>query len=800
MCSIPMPSYLSRSSMLVRFVSLTVIGLWSSLLFGNRAQCQWVLSAIHPDPTPPLGAPTAEFIALVALESSDSCVVSDQWLLRWNGNVKSLPAGCWEPGTVLVAHREADSLSFQFGTAERAPFASWPALLNGGGIIELLAPDGEVHDAMPYTEGSLGSGGRPLLRSNMLDCGAASNQHLWAAGRSPFSDFTSPAESALHPTLDWVPIATESRRVVPRGGGACDWYLGSTFDPVSVLKSKAWVGGMPAETFWKSDSVVSLIWDERFLGSEGLGDSLLVALGPLRACPVGAPWVMLTSGFVQFPSRGDVDITGILCDPVASDPSSSQHESFEITNTGTNTVDLSSWDFEGARLRRQCVIEPGSRKVLGQEDFDDWPGMPNEGGSLSFASYLGQPRAETSWSPCDHDISSHVGTGLALTRDAISGSDWRTAGVGESVEKQDDTQLKGFGCRKDFNGIPIAIDVHFNRYIEHLPQLEWSLEDSGTTEIHSERVGDMERTWRISWEGMGEEVLWPGQVKLVVRGPGYGSQVLEVQCPVNLPEAEVPCLKVVEAMWNASGSGAEFMELQNCGMQPLDLMGLQATVEEAPFPSDWRSWVSPNESLVLLPGEVAAFGRCPKWMGHGLPRRGPSRWEAAEWSALNDLEGVLAIRLPFHGTHPLDSVGWDSDVEGPWWWSSDGWSWIREGSNESHWTPSPDRGSPGRTQDFQWMGDCSEAVGIDPLGHGNFPRLVWCLPESGGTIEVRTVAWPSGILVERLVLDGVGIEGSSGLPTSSSSFMPGQVLWEVRWWSASCRGRRVLRLPSRTHG
>lgn len=800
MYSIPTPSHLNRSRMLMRFASLTLIALWSAFLIAGTVQCQWVISAIHPDPTPPMGAPTAEFIALVARGPADSCISSDNWSLLWNGNVRELPSGCWEAGTVLVAHKASDSLSFQFGTAEPAPFASWPALLNGGGTIILLSPVGEVHDAMVYTEESLGDGGRPLLRSHILDCGAASNQHLWTEGRSPFSDFHSAGESAVEPASEWARKATESRRVVPRGGGACDWYLGSTFDPVSMLKSRAWVGGQPAEILWKSDSVVSLVWDDRILESEGLGDTIPITFGPLRACHAGAQQRVLSSGFVQFAQHGEVEVTGVLCDPVTGGPHPTQQESFEITNVGANEVDLSSWDFDGARLVRQCVLEPGARVTLGQKDFEDWPGMPNGGGSLSFVSPMGEPLAETSWSPCDHDSPSLVGKGLALTRNPLPGSDWHTAGNGEFWAQRKDAQLKGFGCQTDFNGMPIAIDLYFNRYTEHLPEWSWSLEENESVEIHSERVQGLERAWRISWDGMGEEVLWPGIVELSVQGPGAGNGVFKLQCPAIPPAAESPCLRVVEAMWDAADSGSEFMELQNCGSQPLDLMGLQATVVEHPFPSDWRSWVSPNESLVLMPGAVAAFGRCPKWMGNGLPGRGPSRWEAEEWSALNDSEGMLAIRLPFQGAHPLDSVGWDSDFEGPWWWSSEGWSWMREGSSGTHWTPSMDRGSPGRVQDFQWMEDCRDAVSFSPSDGGLFPRLFWQLPESGGTIEVRSVAWPSGRLMERLVLEDLDMEGNAGLPASGASSRAGQVIWEVRWWSPSCKGRKVLRLPPGSHG
>ena len=64
---------------------------------------RWVISALHPDPTPALGAPDCEYIALHALsdslEGAGPCR-TDGLVLSWNGHERELPDGEWPPVSV----------------------------------------------------------------------------------------------------------------------------------------------------------------------------------------------------------------------------------------------------------------------------------------------------------------------------------------------------------------------------------------------------------------------------------------------------------------------------------------------------------------------------------------------------------------------------------------------------------------------------------------------------------------------------------------------------------------------------
>ena len=186
------------------------------LLFPSTGSGQWRLTAIHPDPTPALGAPEAEFIALTAVNVADSCASSDGWSLDWNGSPRFCASGCWPSGTTLVAHRESDSMHFDFGSAVSMPMETWPALVNGGGTVLLRNAEGEVLDAMPYSSASLAGGGRPLMRTDTEHCGAAANQHLWEEGTNPYFA-PQPQLSQEHPTLfSALEKARAPERLVPR--------------------------------------------------------------------------------------------------------------------------------------------------------------------------------------------------------------------------------------------------------------------------------------------------------------------------------------------------------------------------------------------------------------------------------------------------------------------------------------------------------------------------------------------------------------------------------------------------------
>jgi len=666
-------------------------------------------------------------------------------------------------------------------------------------MVLLLDSAGTLRDAMPYEEAQLGGGGRPLMRSDAAHCGGAANQHLWTEGMSPFRQHLPPT-AAQSGWSDEAVLAEAQRpgRLVPRGPGMLDWYLGQTFDPVTARAARAWVGGVPADLQWTSDSVANLTWQMR---DEAPGPLLEVAspvsLGPLRGCGPGSAAQMFTGDFIRAPSRGDVQVTGVLPDPVFGDPSRPD-EAFALTNVSNRPLDLGPWSFGGARLRRQTILQPDSEVWLAAPQFEEWPGMSNAGGSMPFSLPLGTVVGEMAWDPCDHDMPSHVGSGMGLARSPRPGSDWQTAGP-QAIENEEPLAFKGFGCSHGAGGEITGLDLYLNRHIGLLPSLDWTLEGVvGSAELT--RLPGRSKVVRLHWEGMHENLAWPAGLSLCAGWGGTEYACTAAQCPVVGVDTPPPCLRVAEMMWNAHAEGAEFVELVNCGMVPLDISGLQASNAATSFPSDWKTWCPSDASLVLLPGDVAAFGICSKWMGNGLPEKGTARWTAENWRALNDREGQLSIRLPASSTEALDHVEWHPGLEGPWWWSEDGWSWVRTGQSAQDWSPSLDRGSPGRRQGLSAANACAQGVSAMANQNGDTWGIQWHLPQAGGMIEVRMVDWPGGELVHRTVLEDALTEGSWTLPTAGQPWplrSAGQVLCDVRWWAGTCRGRKVWRIPFR---
>lgn len=769
---------------------MAVLGMFLGGVFpASNCQGQWVISAIHPDPTPPLGAPDAEFVALLALGASDSCLSLAGHTLEWNGHERPLSDGCWPTGSVVVVHRASDSLAFDWGGAYRLPLASWPALVNGGATVALRDASGACLDAMPYSSGSLGSGGRPLMRREPSSCGGSVNQMLWEEGMSPFQHAWEGDEPSGEDVTSVALIEARKRdRWVPRGPGHADWYLGTALDPVFILESRAWVGGQEAFIEWPSDSVVHLNWPARAEAiSDPLQASIPVLLGPLRACPSGATPTMFTHDFLPGRDFGPLRVVEALPDPTPGTPS--QTESFALHNPTGQTVDVGSWTFGGARLRRNISLPADSVVRFNAGQFEDWPGMPNSRGFLPFLRQGIYPAGGVVWDACDYSFPDHVASGAGLVRDGAPGSPWATYGV--SGEEEDPISIKGFGCIRSFSGAPVGLELYLNRHALYLPEIQW------LTEERVELDGQADPVYSdgliLSWPGMETELIEAQGVHLM--GQVEGGDVLEVlvQCPPAVDQEPV-CLRVDELLWNASEKGAEFVEVLNCGTQAVDLKGLQSTTAEFPFPSDWDMWVPMDRSLILLPGKVAAFGKCAGWMGYGLAKRGPSRWSVEEWSSLNDEGGTLSVRLIGQPELELDRVVWSSEWEGPWWWDEDGWAWVRGGDGADDWSPAANRGSPGAPQASPPSGQCDGAVELLESEDG-LPGLHWEFPDAGGTIEVRVVHWPSGELVEHRFMERSGTKGQWAWPGrrwAGAHQGEGAWLFSVRWWSGMCRGRRIM--------
>ena len=773
------------------------------LLFPGSGSGQWVLTAIHPDPTPAMGAPEAEFIALTAVNVGDSCASSDGWSLDWSGSPRFCAAGCWPSGTTLVAHRESDSVHFEFGTAVSMPMETWPALVNGGGTVLLRNAEGEVLDAMPYSSASLAGGGRPLMRADTHHCGAEVNQYLWEEGTSPYFA-PQPQWIQEHPTL--LAAFEEARapeRLVPRGAGKLDWYIGMTLNPVFLRSAEAHVGGMPASLQWRSDSVVAVQWDHRPVAAgDPLEDGIPISIGPLGGCFHGEETGQLNTVYQPVRSTGEVAVVGALADPVSSDPLMPL-ESIALLNRSEHPVGLGSWSFGGGLLRRQVVLLPGSSAWLNASDFEGWPGMANAGGAHTLTLPHGSEAAGLAWSPCDHDTPGLAGSGTPLLRSGVPGSAWHTAGGLVAVDHEPIT-IKGYGCRTSQWTGEVRLELFLNRYLDQLGATEWKIE------------GRQEQAWATAipgrpdgvslwWEGMANGLNSAAGVTVSVEHEGEESSHIVAHCPEGLSSsAAVPCLRIVELLWNASEDGDEFAEVQNCGTEPIDVSGLQATTESVPLPSDWSTWVSTEVSLVLAPGEVAAFGRCPKWMGAGLPEKGRSRWSAEQWGPLNDTGGSLKIRLPWPASEVLDEAEWGPHLEGPWWWTEDGWAWERSGAEGGDWSPAPGRGSPGAAPSGQKKhDDCGQVAAELPAVAGGLPALEWALPTAGATIVVNLIGWPSGELLERTVLEDVLSDGRwswVGRLTGGRTPGPGTMLWDVRWWSGQCHGRQRIVVDVPGHG
>ena len=747
---------------------------------------------MHPDPTPPVGAPDAEYIALWAEPGVDSCRMLDGHSLSWNGQERALPGGCWPGGSVLVVHRASDSAAFDFGAAVSLPLASWPALVNGGATVVLWDAGGQVVDAMSYSSGDLGPGGRPLMRTSLRACGSSANLHLWDFGSSPFID-TIRASSDVGPVTEAaLERARSPERLVPRGPGWLHWHLGTTMDPAFFGDCLATVGGRAAQAEWPADSVVELRWSGRpdqLPGSQG--PQVHVALGPLRTCRSGSRPMMFTTSFIPVPTHGEAEVIGVHPDPVANDPER-PFESIELFNGGGHALDLSAWSFGGGRLHRRKVLYPEEAVMLESPMFEGWPGMPNAGGSMEITSPSGALIARTHWSPCDHDLEAYVGSGWGLEREPASGTTWHTSG--RSVAEVTPPQVAGVGCPTDGAGHAAGLDVHLDRYVEHWPPSEWRVAGSESSLAAGAVAGP--RTLRLTWPGMGLDLEGGAALRAEVEGEPEPVELF-VRCPsVGMPASPV-CLRVVELMWNAAEDGGEFAELMNCGSTPIDLAGLQGTTAAFPYPSDWKTWVEEDMSLVLQPGEVMAFGECPRWYARGLPESGPARWSVPQWSALNDGSGSLSVRLPSHSIAALDAVEWHDGLTGPWWWREDGWAWVRSGMAASDWTPAPDRGSPGKGSMLS-ESSCGGAVAF--VSDGGVPGLEWRLPVAGGTITLDLVGWPSGMSAGEWTMDDVPTMGRwtwNGRGSDGRMVAPGPFLWDVRWRSGPCTGRnrKLIRTP-----
>ncbi len=790
------------------FLSLSQTGLGQP-----SSSPRWVIGALHPDPTPDLGAPGAEYLALYALGEGTG-LDTEGLVLSWNGHQRELPDGHWPMGTTLIVHREADSSHFQNVPDPVIGLASWPALVNGGTLVSVVDSAGWVMDAVLYDEQALEGGGRPLLRKNPAACGAMANFAPWSAGMG----FFSPLHLDLPPlgvTWTWEALqagAEEVERLLVRAPGHMEWRFPGPLDPRSMLEAQLDIAGSPAETLiWESDTVLTATWNGRVGGNVTASSSgaPTVRLGPVRACGSGGATGELQNALAVHPFKGEVHVVGLLADPSPHDPFSPS-ERVTLFNSSDRTLDAAGWSWGGARLMRRRLMEAGVAAEFSATEFEGWPGLSNDGGDMTLTTPGGSTLSSWSWSPCSHSSDALDGKGIPLERAPSPTSAWQTEG--HPIGGQEPVVL-GFGCVHDGLGQVAQLQVHVHLPSAFLSESAWEAVMPDETTYALEVIRSLQGSNTLVLgrsDGLALPLQWPAGCTLKGRksgrhGAGTDSTALadwsiDVGCPSETLTTPLD-LRITEALWDAKDGGGEFVEVKNLGPSPVDLGGLQAAEEAAPQPGDWRTWVEEGVSLVLRPGEVMAFGRCPRWYRMGHAAAGPACWPAASWSTLPDDGGTLAVRLPSQGSEPFDRVSWDSDMRGPWWWKSDGWSWSRTGSELFDWVPSSDGGSPG-SKGSAFSLDCDGRhvpfkveIGLDGL-----PVLHWEFPSLGHGILLRMVEWPSGCLRASFLMESAELAGHwawDGFDSQGLPVQPGGMLWDLRWWGRSCKGRwrTHLRVP-----
>lgn len=773
----------------------------------------WVISALHPDPTPALGAPDAEYIALHAMSNGpiDPDPANTAGLvLSWNGHVRELPPGEWTPGSTVVVHRAADSLDFAGWTEHRIGLPSWPALVNGGALVSLTDSVGTLLDAVLYDEKALSGGGRPLLRRDPHACGSMANFQPWAAPLDPFEPLHEPADAGrvAWTSEDLKSGAERGERLIIRGPGHLEWRLPGPVDPRSMLEAEWHIGGVPLPPpVWTSDSVVTAQWTERLAPplDASSGQGVPVRLGPVRGCVAGSVPLHVMHPWTVVPALGDVRVVGMLADPLPDDPFQ-RSEFIALFNASDWVVDAGSWRWSGARLTRRRLLAPGETRQFESRDFEGWPGLANAGGTMQVTTPRGHPVAALSWSPCSHSLEAFEGRGWPLARGPARGGDWQTEGH-PSTDRA--PAIVGYGCPRDWSGSVPGVEVHFSAPAVFLGETEWNwvMASGGDVPMEVELIPDAPNSlWLTRHDGEAVAVDWPARATLqggrrpVPHEPVEGGWSVEVTCPPAPLPGRVE-LRVGEALWAAEDGGGEFVEVENRSGFPVDVRGLQATEGLHPDPADWTDWVEGERSLIVGAGDVMAFGRCSRWFRHGHDHAGPACWSVEGWSALPDEGGYLALRLPSQGPEPVDSVSWDSGMRGPWWWTEKGWSWRRTGPSARGWTPSVDGGSPGRVNRMEPM-DCDghDAPMAAFTGRGGVPALRWRFPSAGHSALLRMIRWPEGTMVNSQSLAMEEPEGEwtwDGLDANGVPVPPGVLIWDVRWWGRTCRGRwrKRVRIP-----
>tara|TARA_B110000902_G_scaffold67923_1_gene80588 strand:- start:928 stop:3480 length:2553 start_codon:yes stop_codon:yes gene_type:complete len=144
-----------------------------------------LINEIFADPTPKIGLPGAEYVEIVNYSTHtfnlENCTFSD------GGTPASLPKSQIAPGDYALLVKDGTEVFFAAYT-NVIPVSGFPALNNSGDALELKNANGELLDAVTYTDdfyrnSDKKDGGYALERISFVsDCSAASN---WIASTAP---------------------------------------------------------------------------------------------------------------------------------------------------------------------------------------------------------------------------------------------------------------------------------------------------------------------------------------------------------------------------------------------------------------------------------------------------------------------------------------------------------------------------------------------------------------------------------------------------------------------------------------
>jgi hypothetical protein len=660
-----------------------------------------VLTEIMVDPTPSWGCPSEEYVEL--FNPGPGAVDLSAWSLEIGTSSRSLGAGMLDSGAVALVFDDGDSALFSGLPGQQIILSSLPALSNGGGRVALHGPGG-LQDAMEHA--GQAQNGRAWERLRASDCGALSNWRTSGSSCGSPGHFSSssspepndPSSPSFASDLLSGPLST--RHWLPRSATSAELLLDAPTDPIFRPTVQAVIAGFPASVLWLADDKLQFQWSARLPPGPAH-----IAIGPLRACHASAQahWISGSIERHSSPRRGELVLTEILADPIATDPYNPS-EAFELWNASARHLELGGLRWathpnanSHAAPASRIILAPGRTAVFYSDSIDNWPTLANNGGTLIILAQDGSPLIEAPFGPCMQPDPTAVGEGLSIRRvigptarqliwqasSPSTPSDWGRA----------DFSLEEFGAR-----LPQLPDVcSFGLYdglltvtFADAPALSpalWPLD----AKLDSLTISDgwwsgahwhsYEAAAALQAEPAAQELRW---------GTLFSSPLQSVELAAAQPSTPSQ-LRIEELLFDALPSGREFLEIINQGDTPIDLIGLQVATGAEPSPADW--YVLCDASIILMPGHVMAFSSCPLQAAAPYDASGAAVVLATGWPALSDGGGSLSIRG--ETGEALDYIEWSPEALGPWHEDTEGWSLERVGPGPNQWRSCPQGASPG---------------------------------------------------------------------------------------------------------